>query len=53
VIEILKEDLPVWYFAKCCVGYGFQDNLKGFRPGFATRYSFYGGGVKYWWIEKS
>lgn len=51
VIEILKEDLPVWYFAKGCVGYGFRDNLKGFRPGFATRYSFYGGGVKYWWLE--
>ncbi len=53
VVEILMEDLPVIYTIDSVVGYGFRNDLKGFVPGFGTRTAFDGGGVKYWWIEKS
>lgn len=53
VVDILIEDLPVLYTIDSVVGYGFRNTLKGFVPGFATRTSFFGGGVKYWWIGKS
>ena len=53
VVDILMEELPIIYTIDSVVGYGFRNDLKGFVPGFATRYAFDGGGVKYWWIEKS
>ena len=53
VVDILMEDLPVIYTIDSVVGYGFRNDLKGFVPGFGTRYAFDGGGVRYWWIEKS
>jgi len=53
VIKILMEDLPVLFTLDSVVGYGFRNDLKGFVPGFGTRYAFTGGGVKYWWLEKS
>jgi peptide/nickel transport system substrate-binding protein len=52
VIKILMEDLPMLVTVDSVVGYGFRNDLKGFVPGFGTRYAFFGGGVKYWWIEK-
>jgi len=52
VIEILSEDLPAWYSSKNITAYAFRDNLKGYREGFATRYAFWGGGIKYWWLDK-
>jgi peptide/nickel transport system substrate-binding protein len=52
VIKILMEDLPMLVTLDSVVGYGFRHNLKGFVQGFGTRYAFFEGGVKYWWIEK-
>jgi len=52
VIKILMEDLPMLVTLDSVVGYGFRNDLKGFVEGFGTRYAFFGGGVKYWWIEK-
>jgi peptide/nickel transport system substrate-binding protein len=53
VVEILNEDVPIIYTIDSVVGYAYRDDLKGFVKGFATRRAFHGGGVKYWWIEKS
>jgi peptide/nickel transport system substrate-binding protein len=52
VTEILKEDLPVLYIATSVTTYGLRDYVKGFRKGFATRFAWHGGGVKYWWLDK-
>ena len=52
VIDILKEDLPVLYISKSVTGNAFRDYLKGFRQGFGTRFSWYGGGAMYWWLDK-
>ena len=52
VVEIIKDDVPILYLYKSIVGYAFQDYVKGFRKGFATRYAWHGGGAKYWWIDK-
>jgi ABC-type transport system substrate-binding protein len=52
VIKILMEDLPMLVTVDSVVGYGFRNDLKGFVQGFGTRYAFFGGGAKYWWIEK-
>jgi ABC-type transport system substrate-binding protein len=52
VIEIIKDDLPIYYVSKPVVGYGFRDYLKGFRKGFGLRPAWHGGGTKYWWLEK-
>jgi len=52
VIEILIEDLPAWYSSKNITAYAFRDQLKGYREGFAIRYAFWGGRIKYWWLDK-
>ena len=52
VIEIIREDLPQLYVGKPGLGVAFGDHLKGFRKGFAMRYAWHGGGVKYWWLDK-
>jgi peptide/nickel transport system substrate-binding protein len=52
VIDILKEDLPALYISKSVTGNAFRDYLKGFRKGFGSRFSWYGGGAKYWWLDK-
>ena len=51
-IEILREDLPVLYLSKSVTGNAFRDYMKGFRKGFGTRFSWYGGGAMYWWLDK-
>jgi ABC-type transport system substrate-binding protein len=51
-LQIIREDLPIYYVAKPVVGYALRDYVKGFRKGFGLRPSWYGGGVKYWWFEK-
>ena len=38
--------------SKPVVGYALRDYLKGFRKGFGLRPAWYGGGTKYWWLEK-
>ena len=53
VVEILDEECPAVWLVDSVVGYGFRDDLKGFVKNFATRYAFYEGGVKYWWMDKS
>ncbi len=52
LLEIVREDLPIHYFFKPVVGYAFRDYVKGYRRGFAIRPSWYGGGLKYWWLDK-
>jgi len=52
VVEHLWEELPVLFLYKPAVGYALQEYVKGFRKGFSTRYAWYRGGAKYWWIDK-
>ena len=52
MLEIVREDLPIHYFFKPVVGTAYRDYVKGYRVGFAGRASWYGGGIKYWWIDK-
>ena len=53
VVEIFTEDVPMIFTCNSVVGEAFRNDLKGFVPGFAVRYAFYEGGIKYWWMEKS
>ncbi len=52
VIEIVKDDVPIFYVGKPVVGVAFRDHLKGYRKGFTMRFAWSGGGTKYWWLEK-
>jgi peptide/nickel transport system substrate-binding protein len=52
VVEIIKEDLPILYVAKSVVPAAFRDYVKGYRKGFAFRFGWHGGGVKYWWLDR-
>ncbi len=51
-LEIISEDLPALYLSKSVTGNAFRDYMKGFRKGFGTRFSWYGGGAMYWWLDK-
>lgn len=51
VIEIVREDLPHLYVGKTTNGVGLRDYLRGYQKG-SLRYGWYGGGVKYWWLDK-
>ena len=53
VVEILHEDTPMVFTCDSVVGQAYRNDLKGFVKGFAVRYAFYEGGIKYWWIDKS
>ena len=52
VLDLLRDDLPVYYICKSVTGYAFRDYVQGFRKGFASRLSFHGGGGKYLWLNK-
>ena len=52
VIEILAEDVPVFFLYKPVQGSALRDYVKGYRKGFAFRLAWHGGGLKYWWIDK-
>lgn len=52
VIEILAEDVPVFFLYKPVQGSAMRDYVKGYRKGFAFRLAWHGGGLKYWWIDK-
>ena len=53
VVEIIKEDLPHLYVSKPVVGVAFRENVQGYRKGFSVRFSWYGGGIRYLWMDKS
>jgi peptide/nickel transport system substrate-binding protein len=52
VIDIVMEDLPIYYISKPIVGVAFRDNVKGYRKGFSVRFAWHGGGIKYLWMDK-
>jgi peptide/nickel transport system substrate-binding protein len=51
VVEIAMEDLPIFYISKPIVGVAVRDYVKGYRKGFAVRFGWHGGGLKYFWID--
>ena len=52
VVEIIKEDLPIMCISKNVVGIALADHVKGYRKGFAVRFAWTGGGLKYFWMDK-
>ena len=52
VIEMIREDLPGLFLSKPVQTVAFRDSMKGYRKGFASRFAWYGGGTKYWWLDK-
>jgi peptide/nickel transport system substrate-binding protein len=52
VVEIIKEDLPIFYFAKMVIPIAYRDYLKGHGAGAATWFGYYGGGMKKVWLDK-
>ncbi len=52
VVEIIREDLPIFYVLKNVIGIAFRDYVKGYRKGFSMRFAWHGGGTKYWWLDK-
>ena len=52
VIEMTRDDLPGLFLLKPVQGLAMRENVKGYRPGFALRFAWHGGGTKYWWLDK-
>ena len=52
VVEIIKEDLPMLYFAKAINGVAHRDYVKGHEYGMATWFGYHHGGMKKVWLDK-
>ena len=51
-VEIIKEDLPILYYAKMVIAIAYRDYVKGHGGGAATWFAYYGGGMKMVWLDK-
>ena len=51
-VKIIQEDLPILYLAKPINPIAYRDYVKGFGAGAATWFGYYGGGLKYTWIDR-
>ena len=52
VVEMIKEDLPIFYICRPKTSLAYKDYVKGFEAGAGTWWGYYGGGFKKAWIEK-
>jgi peptide/nickel transport system substrate-binding protein len=52
VVKIIREDLPILYLAKSIIPVAYRDYVKGHEAGAATWFGYYGGGLKYTWMDK-
>jgi len=52
VVEIIKEELPLFYILKPSIPIAIRDYVKGHEFGAATWFGYYGGGFKKVWIDK-
>ena len=52
VVETIKEDLPILYFAKSIISIAYRDYVKGHDAGASTWFGYYGGGLKKVWLDK-
>src|SRR4030042_4549273 len=52
VVELIKEDLPIFYIARGKPTLAFRDYVKGFGAGLGTWFGYYGGGFKKAWLDK-
>ena len=52
VVEIVKEDLPIFYVARTQTPVAYRDYVKGFGAGAGTWFGYYGGGLKITWLDK-
>jgi len=52
VVEIIKEDLPIFYVARPQTPVAHRDYVKGFGAGAGTWFGYYGGGLKMAWLDK-
>ncbi len=51
-VDTIMEDVPILYITKPIVGIALRDYVKGYRKGFAVRFAWHGGGLKYFWMDK-
>ena len=52
VVEIIKEDLPIFYISKSVIPVAARDYVKGHEFGCGTWFGYYGGGLKMVWLDK-
>lgn len=52
VVEIIREDLPIFYLLRPKTTLAHRDYLKGFEAGAGTWWGYYGGGFKAAWLDK-
>jgi peptide/nickel transport system substrate-binding protein len=52
VIEIIREELPGLFLCKPVQAVAYGDQVKGSRKGFASRFAWFKGGAKYWWLDR-
>jgi len=51
-VEILKEELPIFYLAKSIIAISYRDYVKGHGGGASTWFGYYGGGMKKVWLDQ-
>ena len=52
VIEIIMEDLPIFYIGKQINALAHRDYVKGHEYGMATWFGYHHGGLKKVWLDK-
>jgi peptide/nickel transport system substrate-binding protein len=52
VVEMIKEDLPLIYLNTMKTPLAFRGYVKGFEGGAGVWFGYYGGGMRYVWLDK-
>jgi peptide/nickel transport system substrate-binding protein len=52
VVDIIKEDLPIYYVAKTIIAISYRDYVKGHDGGASTWFGYYGDGMKKVWLDR-
>jgi peptide/nickel transport system substrate-binding protein len=52
VVDIIKEDLPIYYVAKTIIAISYRDYVKGHDGGASTWFGYYGGGMRKVWLDR-
>ena len=52
VVELIKEDLPIYYISRPKTPAAYRTNVRGFEAGAGTWSAYYGGGFLRAWLDK-
>jgi len=52
VVDIIKEDLPIYYISKTIISISYRDYVKGHEAGASTWFGYYGGGMRKVWLDR-